>query len=122
MDSKAVISFVSRIRENGFRVEIDDFGSGYSSFGTLADLPFDVLKIDMQFIKTMDKNPKVKDIIKMIINLSKRLGVSTVAEGVETKEQYLFLKENECDVIQGYYFSKPLPLLDFEALIEKEVK
>ena len=122
MDSKAVISFVSRIRENGFRVEIDDFGSGYSSFGTLADLPFDILKIDMQFIKTMDKNPKVKDIIKMIINLSKRLGVSTVAEGVETKEQYLFLKENGCDVIQGYYFSKPLPLLDFEALIEKEVR
>ena len=87
---------------------------------TLATLPFDVLKIDMQFIRSMDNNPKVKDIIKMIINLSKMLNATTVAEGVETKEQYLFLKENGCDVIQGYYFSKPLPFEEFEQLIKKE--
>lgn len=120
MDAKEVIPFLSKIREQGFKVEVDDFGSGYSSFGALADLPFDVLKIDMQFIKAMDKNPKVKDIIKMIINLAKTLNAITVAEGVETEAQYLFLKENGCNIIQGYYFSRPLPLKDFELLIEKE--
>ena len=121
-DSIAVNPFLSKIREYGFKVEIDDFGSGYSSFGALADLPFDVVKIDMQFIRSMDSNPKVKDIIKMIINLSKMLNATTVAEGVETEGQYLFLKENGCDVIQGYYFSKPLPFDEYEALIDKEMK
>ena len=120
-DAKEVIPVINRIRNSGFKVEIDDFGSGYSSFGALADLPFDVLKIDMQFIRSMDNNSKVKDIIKMIINLSKMFNATSVAEGVETKEQYLFLKESGCDVIQGYYFSKPLPLEDFMKLIEKEI-
>ena len=120
-DAKVVIPVIEHIRNSGFKVEIDDFGSGYSSFGALADLPFDVLKIDMQFIRSMDRNPKVKDIIKMIINLSKMFNATSVAEGVETEEQYLFLKEAGCDVIQGYYFSKPLPLEDFEKLIEKEL-
>lgn len=115
-----ITEFLTKVKENNFLVEIDDFGSGYSSFGALVDLPFDVLKIDMQFIKTMDKNPKVKDIIKMIINLAKMLNAVTIAEGVETEEQYLFLKENGCDIIQGYYFSKPLPINDFEQLIERE--
>ena len=120
-DAKVVIPVIEHIRNSGFKVEIDDFGSGYSSFGALADLPFDVLKIDMQFIRSMDRNPKVKDIIKMIINLSKMFNATSVAEGVETEEQYLFLKENGCDVIQGYYFSKPLPLEDYMKLIEKEL-
>ena len=120
-DAKVVIPVIEHIRNSGFKVEIDDFGSGYSSFGALADLPFDVLKIDMQFIRSMDRNPKVKDIIKMIINISKMFNATSVAEGVETEEQYLFLKENGCDVIQGYYFSKPLPIDDFENLIEKEL-
>lgn len=120
-DSKEVIPFLSKIKENGFKVEIDDFGSGYSSFGALADLPFDVLKIDMQFIRSMDRNPKVKAIIKMIIDLSKMLNAITVAEGVETEDQYLFLKESGCDIIQGYYFSKPLPKEEFELLVAKEL-
>lgn len=120
-DSREVIPFLSRLRDQGFKVEIDDFGSGYSSFGALADLPFDVLKIDMAFIRAMDKNPKVKDIIKMVIQLAKTMDSLTVAEGVETEEQYLFLKENGCDIIQGYYFSRPLPQSDFETLIEEEV-
>ena len=120
-DAKEVIPVINHIRNSGFKVEIDDFGSGYSSFGALADLPFDVLKIDMQFIRSMDNNPKVKDIIKMIINLAKMFNATSVAEGVETEAQYLFLKESGCDVIQGYYFSKPLPYEDFEKLIEKEL-
>ena len=121
-DSKTVIPVIEKIRDSGFKIEIDDFGSGYSSFGALVDLPFDILKIDMQFIRALDTNPKVKDIVKMIINLAKTLNAITVAEGVEHEGQYEFLKENGCDVIQGYYFSKPLPLNDFEALIEKEIR
>lgn len=119
-DSQSVVPIIEKIKENGFKIEIDDFGSGYSSFNSLADLPFDVLKIDMGFIRAMDRNPKVKGIIKMIINLAKMLDAKTVAEGVETKDQYLFLKESGCDVIQGYYFSKPLPQAEFEELIQKE--
>lgn len=120
-DSREVIPVISKLRDNGFKVEIDDFGSGYSSFNALIDLPFDVLKMDMQFIKSMDRNPKVKEVIKMIINLSKTMNAITVSEGVETKEQCDFLKENGCDVVQGYYFSKPLPKEEFEALIVKEL-
>ena len=121
-DSKAVALVLEKIRNSGFKIEIDDFGSGYSSFGALADLPFDVLKIDMQFIRAMDKNPKIKDILKMIINLAKVMNSVTVTEGVETKEQYDFLKEAGCDIVQGYYLSKPLALPEFEALLEKEAK
>ena len=116
-DASVVIPVISKIRDSGFKVEIDDFGSGYSSFGALIDLPFDVLKIDMAFIRSMDKSPKVKEIIKMIINLSKTMDAITVAEGVEVKEQCDFLKESGCDVVQGYYLSKPLPKEDFEKLI-----
>ena len=121
-DAKEVIPVISKIRESGFKVEIDDFGSGYSSFGALIDLPFDVLKIDMQIIRSMDRNPKVREIIKMIINLAKTMDAITVAEGVETAEQCEFLKESGCDVGQGYFLSKPLPLEDFKKLIEKELK
>ena len=120
-DSKTVIPVIHKIRDSGFKIEIDDFGSGYSSFGALVDLPFDVLKIDMQFIRGLDANPKVKVIVKMIINLAKVLNALTVAEGVENESQYRFLKENGCDVIQGYYLSKPLSLTDFEALIERDL-
>lgn len=120
-DSQSVVPIIEKIKENGFKIEIDDFGSGYSSFNSLADLPFDVLKIDMGFIRAMDRNPKVKGIIKMIINLAKMMDATTVAEGVETEEQYLFLKESGCDVVQGYYLSRPLPLADFEKLIEKDL-
>ena len=121
-DSKKVVPVIEKIRDSGFKIEIDDFGSGYSSFNTLVSLPFDVLKIDMEFIRSMDKNPKVKEVIKMIINLAKTMDAITVSEGVETKEQYEFLKENGCDVIQGYYFSRPLPLNEFEQLVFKGEK
>ena len=120
-DTKEVIPVITKLRDNGFKVEIDDFGSGYSSFNALIELPFDVLKIDMQIIKSMDKNPKVKEIIKMIVNLSKTMDSMTIAEGVETKEQCDFLKEAGVDVVQGYYFSKPLSKEEFEALISKEL-
>ena len=116
-----VIDLTVSLKEKGFLIEIDDFGSGYSSLNALADLTFDVIKIDGSFIRKIDKNEKNKDIVKMILALCKRFQASSVAEGVENEEYCRFLKENGCDVIQGYYFSRPLPLEDFEKLIEKEL-
>lgn len=121
MNDGDVISLAKSLREEGFKIEIDDFGSAYSSLNTLATLPFDVLKIDMAFIRKMNDNPKNKDIIKLVINIAQTFDAISVAEGVENEEQYLFLKENGCDVIQGYYFSKPLPQGDFEELLKKEI-
>ena len=116
-----VITLAKSLREKGFKVEIDDFGSEYSSLNTLATLPFDVLKIDMGFIRKMNDNPKNKEIIKLVINIACSFNAISVAEGVETEDQYLFLKENGCDVIQGYYFSKPLPQIEFEELFKREL-
>ena len=121
-DKHEVIDLVNTLREKGFLIEIDDFGSGYSSLNVITELPFDVLKIDMVFMKKIDERPMNKDIVKMILELCKHFNVTSVAEGVETEEHYKFLKENGCDVIQGYYFSKPLPESDFTALIEREMK
>ena len=115
-----IIKLAKELRSEGFKVEIDDFGSGYSSLNTLSMIPFDVLKIDMGFIRKMDNNPKNKEIIKLIIDITHRFDAISVAEGVETEEHYKFLKDSGCDVIQGYYFSKPLPALDFEELLKKE--
>ena len=95
----------------GFEVWIDDFGSGFSSFQVLKEYDFDVLKIDMSIIQKFDANSK--KILYSIINMTKKLGIHSLAEGVETYEQYQFLKEIGCEIIQGYYFSKPMSKKDF---------
>ena len=99
-----------RIRNEGYSIWIDDFGSGYSSLTTLADYQFDVLKLDMVFLRNIDKNPKTKTLMKNIIHTADDLIVQSVCEGVETEEQFEFLKEIGCDMAQGYYFAKPMPL------------
>ena len=110
------LDMIEQFREYGFQVEIDDFGSGYSSFNTLKDMDVDVLKIDMGFLrKTKPENlEKSMSILNMIISLSKTLGLSVVTEGVETKEQVVKLTQMGCRIYQGYYFSKPIPVEEFE--------
>nr|MCR4807709.1 EAL domain-containing protein [Lachnospiraceae bacterium] len=88
---------------------LDDFGAGYSSFNVLKDYSFDVLKIDMKFLDDFGSNERFEPIIGSIINLCRELKMISLAEGVETREQYEFLKKNGCDRMQGYLFSKPLP-------------
>lgn len=107
---------IEQFRKYGFQVEIDDFGSGYSSFNTLKDMDVDVLKIDMGFLRTTkpENLEKSMSIVNMIISLSKTLGLSVVTEGVETKEQVAKLTRMGCGVYQGYYFSKPIPVEAFE--------
>ena len=101
---------------------MDDFGSGYSSLGMLTTLPIDALKLDMSFIKGICENVKNARLVGIMIDMARLLEVPVIAEGVETKEQMELLKKLGCDIIQGYYFSKPLPPEEFGALIEKEIK
>ena len=98
-----------RLREANFSLWLDDFGSGYSSLNVLKDFSFDVLKIDMIFLRNFSLEGKSVPIITMIITLAKLLGMVTLCEGVETGEQFEFLQKAGCDKAQGYYFSKPLP-------------
>ena len=119
-DNKKVNALTESLKSKEFKIEIDDFGAGYSSLNLLSELTFDVIKIDMSFIRKIDKGEKNKGLLTMILKLCKDFNVTSVAEGVETDEHYKFLKEHGCDVIQGYYFSKPLPAEEFEKFIEKE--
>lgn len=99
--------FIRRFRKMGYKVWMDDFGSGYSSLGVLKNYVFDELKLDMSFLRNFDE--RSRKIITAIVRMAKKLDVSTLAEGVETEEQYAFLREIGCEKIQGYYFARPMP-------------
>ena len=106
-DDFDMLGIMKRIKEAGFRISIDDFGTGYSSLSMLQNMPVDVLKIDKSFINQ-------KDILETIMIIAKRLNLKTVAEGVETEEQVKEITNLNVDLIQGYYFSKPLEKTEFE--------
>ncbi len=101
-------SIIDQFRELGYQIWMDDFGSGYSSLNNLQMYHFDVLKIDLLFLKQLPDNPRTRIIIASVINMAKRLGLVTLAEGVETQEQYDFLLEVGCEMLQGYLFGKPV--------------
>ena len=110
------IKTINKLREYGFTVEMDDFGSGYSSLNMLKDMPVDVLKIDMVFLGKTDDYKKSKIILSSIVNMANNLDMPQITEGVETEEQFEMLKEMGCKLFQGYFFSKPVPLEEFEKL------
>ena len=99
----------------GFDCSLDDFGSGYSSLGLLKEFDVDTIKLDRSFFLNMTGS-KVRDVITCLVDLSKRLHVQVVAEGIETTEQVEYLRSIGCDMVQGYVFSKPLPAREFEKL------
>ncbi len=103
-------SAVKKLREAGFKVWLDDFGSGYSSLNVLKDYQFDVLKIDMKFLSGFPENDKTQPILTSIVKLTRQLSMLSLTEGVETKEQFEFLRAIGCNRAQGYLFSKPVPL------------
>ena len=117
--SPAGIHFLKTLHSSGTAILMDDFGSGVSSFSTIREYEFDVLKLDMGFTRKIGTNAKNDNIIISIIELAHRLDMKVIAEGVETREQADFLKENECDFFQGYYFSRPVPQEQFEELLEQ---
>ncbi len=108
-DEKFLQGEIARFRAAGYEVWMDDFGSGYSSLNNLKDYVFDVLKIDMNFLRSFETNPKAAIVIRTIVNTAKELGMHTLAEGVETEEQFAFLREIGCEKVQGYLFSPPMP-------------
>jgi len=118
-DSEQVISTARELRGMGmgFRIEMDDFGTGYSSLGMLTNLPIDALKLDMTFVRSAFGETRDVRMIELIIDIADYLHVPVVAEGVETEEQLLILKALGCDLVQGYYFSKPVPHEEFDAFI-----
>ena len=116
MRNPATVSeLITKLKDAGFVVEIDDFGSGYSSLNMLKDIKADVIKIDMGFLRKSENEERSRIILDSIIYMTKRLGMGTVTEGVETTKQFEFLRSMGCDVYQGYLFSKPVPVQEFEA-------
>ena len=105
-------------RSHGYALWLDDFGSGFSGLNVLKEYDFDLLKIDMKFLSNFEVNQKSRQILKNVIKLAKDLGMQTLTEGVETQEQYEFLRENGCEKLQGYLFSKPIPRAEFEAKLD----
>ena len=122
-DTKQIIETVETLRRQGLRIEMDDFGTGYSSLNMITNLPIDVMKLDMQFIRNAFKEGGNTHMIEVIIGISDYLSVPVVAEGVETEEQLHVLKGLGCDIVQGYFFSKPVPAAEFEPFImqKKEI-
>ena len=116
-DAEQIIETVSRLRELGFWIEMDDFGSGYSSLNMLTALPIDALKLDMQFVRNAFTERRDTRLLEVMIQLAESFGLPTIAEGVETAEQMFTLKMMGCDIVQGYYFSRPLPAEEFESFI-----
>lgn len=119
-DKETLIGIVNKMKSFGFAVSMDDFGAGYSSLNSLKELPIDVVKLDAEFFRGNDEEGKGKVIVSEAISLAKKLNMRIVAEGIETREQVDFLAENDCDLIQGYYFAKPMPLEEFEVKAAKE--
>ena len=117
-DPEQLIGTVRRLRELGFLIEMDDFGSGYSSLNMLNELPIDLLKLDMKFIQSETAKPASQGILRFIISLARWMRLRVVAEGVETEEQVRRLLDVGCDYVQGYYFARPMPVEAFEALLD----
>ena len=117
-----IIATVKNLRKLGFYIEMDDFGCGYSSLSMLIDMPIDALKLDIQFIRSAFKEQKDTRLLEAMIGLARSFEVPTIAEGVETAEQYAELKALGCNIIQGYYFSRPLPADEFEKMMLRTLK
>jgi len=119
-NAEQMIDLINRLRNRGFEIEMDDFGSGYSSLNMLSYMPIDVLKMDMQFVRNITQSEKDFRLVGVVLDIARFLKVPVVAEGVETEQQLGMLKGAGCDLVQGYYFSRPLPPEEFEQLIVKE--
>lgn len=121
-NAEIIIENVNKLRKLGFKIEMDDFGSGYSSLSMFSTLSIDALKLDMQFIRSAFMERRETRLLEAMIGLAHSFEVPTIAEGVETAEQVSALKALGCDIIQGYYFSRPLPANEFEKFVAEKEK
>ncbi len=108
------LNIIQKLKKSGVIVSLDDFGTGYSSLSYLTEIPIEIIKIDITFIRKMFEDEKTKAIVEVIISLAKKIGLKTIAEGVETKEQLEYLKKLGCDIAQGYLLGKPCPMKEAE--------
>ena len=113
-DNQTLIQIMENLHDAGFILSMDDFGSGLSSLTQLKQLPIDYLKLDKSFLSSQPEENKEKAMFRNVVNLSKDMGIATVAEGVETEAQYAMLRDTGCDIAQGYLFARPMTILDFE--------
>ena len=118
-DMEVLVNTIVTLRSMGFPVSMDDFGSGYSSLNLLKELPFDTLKIDGEFFRHVTDLNRANIVVQNIIDLAKSLKMTVVAEGIESEEQVAFLRTTECDLIQGYYYSKPISAKEFEEYMSR---
>lgn len=118
-EPQSIIQTIDTLRTNGFKIEMDDFGSGYSSLNMLSELSIDILKLDMKFIQKSSEDKR--NILGFIISLSKWMNLTTIAEGVETQEHIDKLRRFGCDYVQGYFFAKPMPAAEFEHYLEEDL-
>ena len=114
-----MLEVVGQLKEAGFVIEMDDFGSGYSSLNMLAAMPIDILKLDMKFVQNYSNTDNSRSIMSFVIGLAKWMNLYVIAEGVETREQLELLRGMDCNLAQGYYFSRPLPDKEFEEMLRK---
>jgi EAL domain-containing protein (putative c-di-GMP-specific phosphodiesterase class I) len=114
-DTDAVLATLEVLRQRGVRISLDDFGTGFSSLSYLASFPFDKIKIDRSFVKSLAHNPKSMIIVRHIVDMAGQFGMVTTAEGIETTEQFDSLRDIGCQQAQGYLFSRPLPAWDIAA-------
>lgn len=118
LDQRAPLEILTRLRMNGYRISIDDFGTGHSSLKLLRDIPFDELKIDRNFVQDARRDPTARAIYDASLALGKQLGMEVVAEGVEDKEDWELVRSTGCDLAQGYFIARPMPAVDIPAWIE----
>lgn len=114
-----IISAVAELRRRGFVIEMDDFGSGYSSLNMLGQMSLDILKLDMQFLRNEMEKPLERSLIQDVVTMAHRMHLNVVAEGIETEEQKERLQAMGCDYAQGYFFAKPMSAEEFEVLLKK---
>lgn len=113
-----LIDATHKLQQAGFKILIDDFGSGFSSLNMLKDIPLDILKIDMKFLNDLENSSRAAAILLGIVNIAQHLGMITVAEGVETQFQLDFLRTAGCDNIQGFFYAKPMPMAEFDKFLD----
>ena len=118
-NTKKALELVDGLHKLGAKVSMDDFGSGYSSLNLLSRLPIDIIKLDKVFLKDDNLQESDKIIISCVIDMAKRLQITSLCEGVETLEQSDYLKEAGCQIQQGYYFSRPIPQEEFEKFMDE---
>ncbi|MBQ9438757.1 MAG: EAL domain-containing protein, partial [Lachnospiraceae bacterium] len=116
-NAEHLTNVIYKLREKGHEIEMDDFGSGYSSLNMLSSLPIDVLKMDRAFIQNIEHSDRAMRLVELILDIARSLQVPVIAEGVETEKQMMMLRQAGCALVQGYYFSRPLPAAEFEKLI-----